>query len=287
MSYIVFAYKMFGGIVNSIKNNFNDIKDDLHKSGLNYTLEEYLSEALLTTFITFFSILLILSFVLGIILENIAISLVLALLCSLGASGVLFFLFYTYPSAVAKNKEAKIRKILPFAVSYMSTIASSKVPTLVIFKTLSKFKEYGEVAEEAGNITKDVEIAGMNLSYAVKKQAKRTASGEFRDLLWGVNTVMQSGGDMHIYLSQKNEEFMNTYRRAIRKYAADLSLYVEVYLTLIITGSIFFIVLSSIISAISGGTETVAIQSFVVFILLPLMSIGFILMVKSLSPTEG
>ncbi len=287
MSYVVFAYKMFGGIVNSIKSNFNDIREDLHKSGLNYTIEEYLSEAFLTVFITFFSIMLIMSFVLGIILDNIAIAIVLALLSALAGSGVLFFLFYSYPSAIAKNKEVKIRKILPFAVSYMATIASSKVPPLVIFKTLSKFKEYGEVAEEAGNITKDVDIAGMNLSYAIKKQAKRTASAEFRDLLWGINTIMQSGGDLRIYLNQKNEEFMNSYRRSIRKYAADLSLYVEVYLTLIITGSIFFIVLSSIISAISGGTETVAIQSFVVFILLPLMSMGFILMIKSLSPTEG
>ena len=55
---------------------------------------------------------------------------------------------------------------------------------------------------------------------------------------------------------------------------------------MIITGSIFFIVLSSIIVTISGGLSTVILQSFIVFILLPLLSIAFIVLVKSSSPTE-
>ena len=79
---------------------------------------------------------------------------------------------------------------------------------------------------------------------------------------------------------------MTEYRRRIRKFSQDLSLIVEIYLTLIITGSIFFIVLSSIISAISPGLETVSIQSFVVFILLPFLSIAFIVLIKTISPTE-
>ena len=78
---------------------------------------------------------------------------------------------------------------------------------------------------------------------------------------------------------------MADYRRRIRKYSQDLSLYVEMYLTLIITGSIFFIVLSSIISTISAGLGTIMVQTFVVFALLPLLSIAFIILVKSTSPT--
>ena len=78
---------------------------------------------------------------------------------------------------------------------------------------------------------------------------------------------------------------MNDYRRRIRKYSQDLSLYVEMYLTLIITGSIFFIVLSSIISSISAGLGTIVIQSLIVFIMLPLISVGFIFLIRAANPT--
>jgi archaellum biogenesis protein FlaJ (TadC family) len=79
---------------------------------------------------------------------------------------------------------------------------------------------------------------------------------------------------------------MEDYRRRIRKYSQDLSVYVEIYMTLIMTGSIFFIVLSSTMSLISGGLGTAALQTFIVLVLLPLLSLGFILMIKGLSPLE-
>jgi hypothetical protein len=79
---------------------------------------------------------------------------------------------------------------------------------------------------------------------------------------------------------------MADYQRKIRKFSQDLSLYIEIYLTLIITGSIFFIILSSIIAVLSAGLETVVIQSFIIFVLLPIFSIMFIVLIKSLSPLE-
>jgi len=197
---------------------------------------------------------------------------------------MLFFLFYSYPTTAAKNRNTKIKKMLPFSVSYMATVASSNVPPLIMFKILSAFKEYGELAKEAESIVRDVEMFGMTTLAAIKKQAKITPSKDMRDLLFGVNTMIMTGGDLRIFLKEKSEELMNDYRRRIRKYSQDISLYVEMYLTLIITGSIFFIVLSSIISTISAGLGTIMVQTFVVFILLPLLSIAFIVLIKSTNP---
>jgi flagellar protein FlaJ len=122
--------------------------------------------------------------------------------------------------------------------------------------------------------------------YAIRRRAKRTPSKDMRELLWGINSVLASGSDLMVYLKGKCDEFMNDYRRRIRKYSQDLSLIVEIYLTLIITGSIFFIVMSSIISAITPGMETVWIQTFIVFLLLPIVSIAFIILIRGISPTE-
>lgn len=286
ISYTILSHKIFSGFVEATVEYFQDIREDLQRANIGYTLEEYLSVAYFTTFITFFFETVMFSFVFTIIGFSPITSMLLAFTLAMVVSGILFFLFYTYPSTSSKSRETKIKRVLPFAASYLATISSSKVPPIILFKTLSQFKEYSEVAEESKNIVRDIEVFGLTFSEAVKRQAKRTPSKEFRELLWGMNSVISSGGDLTTFLNQKSDQLMNDYRRRIRKYSQDLTMYTEIYLTLIITGSIFFIVLSSIISSMSGGLETTGIQSFIVFILLPILSVGFIVMIKSMSPTE-
>lgn len=282
-SYPQLSYRFFGRITRSLKVYFFDVKDDLHKANMNYTLDEYLSMAMMTCFIAFVFENILLAFIFG-LFTSVVFSLLLSLTLSLTLTGVLFFLFYSYPATMAKAREGKINKSLPFAVSYLATISSAKVQPIVLFETLAQFKEYGEITEEAKTIVRDVKSFGMTFSTAIAKRAKRTPSADFRELLWGINTIVSSGGELTSFLKQKSNEYMNDYRGKIKKYANNLTLFVEVYLTLIITGSIFFMVLSSIINTISGGLGTTIIQSFVVLILLPLISIGFIIMIKSISP---
>lgn len=284
MSYANFSYRLLRSLVNYIKPSFIDIKEDLRKANINYTLEEYLSLALFTTIATFMLESILLSFIFGLFISPL-VAVILALTLSSTISGLLFFLFYSYPTTASKTRGNKIKKILPFSVSYMATIAKSNVPPITIFKTMSEFKEYGELSKEAENIVRDVELFGMTTSAAIKKQAKVTPSKEFRDLLYGINTMIITGGSLGSFLKDKGNELMADYRRRIRKYSQDLSLYVEMYLTLIITGSIFFIVLSSIVSTISAGLGTIMVQTFVVFVLLPLLSVGFIVIIRAISPT--
>lgn len=284
IDYVNISHKFFGGLSKSLRSHFVDIKEDLQKANIKYTLDEYISIVLFTTTITFFMENILLAFIFGFMMSTLN-AVILALILSTAISGLLLFSFYSYPTALAKNRENKIRKVLPFAVSYLASIASSKVSPIVLFRTISKFKEYGEVAEESNIIVRDVDTFGMTFSSALKRRAKRTPSRELRELLWGINTVISSGADLGEYLSVKSDELINDYRRRIRKYSQDLSLFVEIYLTLIITGSIFFIVLSSVIVAISGGIWVVSVQSFTVFILLPMLSIAFIIIIKSISPT--
>ncbi len=285
MSYASFSYGIYGNLSRALKPYFIDIKDDMQKANISYTLEEYLSMAFFTVTVTFFVEAVFLSFMLGLFTEP-ALAIILSFILSSGISALLFFIFYTYPATVSKNRENKIQKVLPFAISYLTTLSSSKAQPIVLFKTIGRFKEYGEVAKEFNDIASNIELFGLTASAAIKKQAKITPSAQLRDILWGINTVLISGGDLTMYLRNKSENLMNDYRGRIKKFSQQLSLYVEIYLTLIIAGSIFFIVLSSIISTLSAGLETVIVQTFVAFVLLPLISIMFIILVKAVSPLE-
>ena len=286
VSYVSVSHKFFGGLSRYLKGYFLDIQDDLQMANIPYTLEEYLSVAVFTTAATLLIEAALFGFIFGLLNFSIIVNMLLSFTLAATVSGLLFFLFYSYPITKAKTRGNKIKKLLPFAVAYLAAMSSSKLPPITMFKTLSQFKEYGTVSEEANNVVQDVEAFGMNFSTALKRQAKRTPSAELRELIWGINTVSSSGGDLTSYLSQKSNEYMNDYKRKIRKYSQDLSLFVEMYLTLVISGAIFFIVLSSVVSSISGDITTIIVQTFVVFILLPLISLGFIVLVKSVSPLE-
>jgi flagellar protein FlaJ len=282
-SYVKFCYNLLGENVSKIKKPFLDMENDLKRAKINYTLEEYLSTAVVTVALTFSIEVIVLSFAFGLFLDLLT-AVLLASMLSIMLTGFLGFVFYAYPATMAKSRESDINRVLPFAISYMSSVASGRVEPVEVFRTVSQFEEYGKVSEECKNVVRNVEVFGMNISDAIKHEAARTPSQKFKEILWGINAIVASGGDLFTYLKERSNMLMNEHKRAIRKFAQDLTIFVEIYLTLIIVGSIFFIVISSIMSTVGGGLEIVLMQSFIVFILLPTISIGFIILIKGMSP---
>ncbi len=61
-SYARFSYEIFGNIARKFESYFMDIKEDLQRAKLGYTLLEYISMAFFTTAVTFFFETVMLSF---------------------------------------------------------------------------------------------------------------------------------------------------------------------------------------------------------------------------------
>jgi flagellar protein FlaJ len=156
-----------------------------------------------------------------------------------------------------------------------------------MFKVIANFKEYGEISQEMAKIYRDVEAFGMELVAAIRKTASRTPSEELKELLWGLETILTSGGNVGDYLHEKSRLFIAEYRRKLEKYSRTLSMLIEVYLTVVLIGSIFFIIMTALMSLIGGGSNLfmMFLQFVVVFIILPLTSVGFIILVKAISPS--
>jgi flagellar protein FlaJ len=200
---------------------------------------------------------------------------------------VMFFVFYTYPSMSAGRRRKNIDTSLSFATTYMATVATSGAPPITMFKVIANFKEYGEISQEMAKIYRDVEAFGMELVAAIRKTASRTPSEELKELLWGLETILTSGGNVGDYLHEKSRLFIAEYRRKLEKYSRTLSMLIEVYLTVVLIGSIFFIIMTALMSLIGGGSNLfmMFLQFVVVFIILPLTSVGFIILVKAISPS--
>lgn len=289
-SYVAYAEQYFSKYALMISEYFQDIKKDIRRANLGYTLTEYLSIALMSGTLTFVVLTPLLSVIVGLMLGSIAgiiAGLITGLFVGLFGAVAVFMGFYIYPSIEVSRRRDNINHNLPFATMYLSTVAGTGTPAPAMFKLLASFDEYGEVAEEADRISRDVYNFGADLDEALKNAADRTPSEKFKELLWGMNSVITTGGDLRSFLREKTDAYMTDYRRELDQFTDTLSLLVEMYITLVIVGSVFMMILSTIMSAL-GTSEMIilGLQMGTTFLLLPMASIMFIIIVKGSSPME-
>ncbi len=285
------SFKLFGSLTKPYLDYFDTLNRNLKKAMMEMSLHEYISMIIFGSFIT-----LLVSMVVGSVFitfifpfePTIFYTYTLSIILSFILAGFVFFLGYYYPSMKSRSVETQIDRSLPFAVFYMATSASSGILPTEIFRLLTG--KGGVIGKEAGKIYNNVNSLGMSLNDSIQKVAERTPSGHFADLLYGMSSTITTGGDLGKYLDGKAKSFMNLYRRSLNEYSKMISFYTEIYITLIIVGSLFFIILLAVMSPVGdsggGSTSTLMLQTFLVFFFTPLVSIGFIVLLKAISPSE-
>src|SRR3989344_6623303 len=231
---------------------FRHLQLDLRMANLPIMLREYLSIVFFTALLAFVLAFPISFVIMMLLMKSALLGIVFGLLISIGAGIGGFAVALEYPAAVASDRKRNIENNLPFAVLYMNTISGTGAPPTLMFKLLADFKEYGEVSVEAQAIVEDLEVMGQDIQVALERAAERTPSPELKDLFWSMITTIVRGGDMKGLLEEKSDLLMSGYKRKIEEYTNTLSMFVEIYITLVIVGSIFSIVMITIMGAISG-----------------------------------
>ena len=283
--YSEFCYEVVGSYALDYLEYFEGLRKQLSKADVGITLPEYVSMIFFSTGVSaffgflFFGLLFILSFGIS--------GLIIALVLSIITSSFIGGFFYIYPSIMMKSRESKIRDTLPFATMYLATLSGTGTSLPEIFKDLAEVDEYGEVSKEAEKISRDIETFGMDVGEALERAANRTPSEDFRELVWGINHVIKTGGSLKDFLEGRADKLMDDYQRRIEEFSETLSLLVEMYITVIIVGSIIFTSMSAVISSFSSSISPsllVNIQVMFIFFGIPLISAMFILLVDGMSP---
>lgn len=282
--YAEFCYDQTGSVALKIVPYAQGFKMILNQANIDISLPEYISMAFFSTgmaALTFFSMFGMIFF-----LESGVAGLFTAFFIALFVSIISLSLFYFYPKTVISNRATVIRDMMPFATMYLSTLAGTGSSVSEIFGELAEVDEYGEVAEEASKISRDIETLGMDVSEALERGAARTPSEDFEDLLRGLEHVITTGGSVRDFLQQRSDALMDDYERRIEKFADQLGLLVEMYITIVIVGSIIFTAMSAIMSSFTGFDPAliVAVQVILVFLGLPIITGMFIIFIKGIAP---
>lgn len=281
--FIEMSVRLFGGIIEPYLDYFDPLEVKMKSANIKLSLKEYLSISLISSLIAFIVSMPIVSFVFSLITQRAIFSYTLGIIVSFLMAGASFVLFYWYPSMKAKSLQSRIDQDLPFAIASMTAAASSGTHPMEIFKMLTVRK--GVIGEDSNRIYRDVKMFGTDISSALAKVANRTPSLTWSELLWGMISIITTGGDVYKYLTEKTAVSMQQYKRMLDSYSNQINFYTEIYITLIIVGTLFFIVLSSIMSPLVGG-DILLVQTFLVFFFVPITSMGFIILLKGLSPLK-
>jgi len=286
MSFPSLALAIFGKIADKYSTSFEFLKHILPKADIKTPLKTYLS-------IMFFAIILsyltTLAFTIYLVLYILKLPPFLAtafllFIPFLVAAGIfLWFIFYPFQRSMIRRRN--IEANLPFVITHMSSIAEAGIPPSAIFHLISAFKEYGEVTKELSKIARNIEEFGMDPVRAIREVANRTPSEKLRELLLGIVTTTESGGDIKLFLKNMGEQALFEWRLRRERFLQQMSTYAEFYVGIIIAAPLFLIALFAIMSLIQpniGGFSIMDITKLAIYLIIPAINIGFLAFLRTI-----
>jgi flagellar protein FlaJ len=201
-------------------------------------------------------------------------------------SAVLVFgVLYGIPSMLATSRRRRMDLELPYVTTHLSILAAAGIPPARMFKLLEDSRTTPEVASEANEVVRDVEILGDDIITALEAERKRSPSSVFAEILEGLVATIRSGGNMKGYLQDATTTMMDLRRVAAKQLLEGLAAFADVYVTLLIVFPLLVIVMFSVMALIGGGLggfSVTTMMSLVTYGIVPLSGGVVLVMLDSM-----
>lgn len=192
--------------------------------------------------------------------------------------------YRNYPSYKIKRRALNIDLFLPYAINFVSSMAVAGISPAEIFETISKISVYGEVQVEAKKINKEIKAMGMDNITALKHAIEVSPSRKFKAFLQGIIGTIQSGSDLHLYLSHVADKYMDDDLVDRKKDLDLLAVIAEVLVLAVIAFPIFLVIILTVMGFFGGSMEvSLTLLLLFSFIILPVVYSMFYLLIKSTS----
>lgn len=277
---------VFGRVADRVAHSFAPMQVHLRNANVRILLKTWVSMLFMTALLSYlFSFVIILGA--GLTLELGEALFIYLAFAPIMIASFSFVILYLYPLQKEKGRMNSINNNLPFAITHMAAIASAGIPPESMFKLLTRFKEYGEIAEESRNVVRNMRTFGMSSVNALKEAAKKTPSKPFEETLMGITSTIETGGDLIRYLKEMSDKALFDYRIRREKYLKTLSTYADIYTALLVAAPLMFLALLATMSIIGGDIMGLGIPELIflmTWVVLPLLNIGFLVFIHITYP---
>jgi flagellar protein FlaJ len=210
-------------------------------------------------------------------------SLFVTIFSLLVAGGLTYLVFMVYPGIAAGNRRRNIDASLPYAINYITSMSTAGITPAEVFRLLGDSPIYGESSVEARYVAREIDIFGRDLIDALRVVSSSTPSKRMKEFLQGAMASISSGGNLTGYFRTKADQYSLENRQTQKLFLDTLGLIAESYVTAMVAGTLFLIILQSIMSVLSGDNRPLFLYA-IIYIVIPLGSIAFIVMISSMTP---
>jgi flagellar protein FlaJ len=303
-SYERFCFNLLGKRMKGKREEYAQLRNDLISARFRIPFEVYISTALVSSIIVGFlaaGFIGILSWVLklpnlikykgavpgfiaGLTPYSLVIGTILITIFSLIVfGGITYAVFIMYPGVEAGNRRRNIDATLPYAINYVTSMSTAGITPAEVFRLLGDSPIYGESSVESRYIAREIDIFGRDLIDALRLVSSSTPSKRMKEFLQGAMASISSGGNLTDYFRNKADQYALENRQTQKLFLDTLALISESYVTAMVAGTLFLIILQSIMSVLSGDNKPMFLYA-ITYIMIPLGSAAFVVMISSLTP---
>ncbi len=210
-------------------------------------------------------------------------TIIITILSLLIFGGITYLIFLLYPGIVAGERRRNIDATLPYAINYITAMSTAGITPAEIFRLLGESTIYGESAVEARYIAREIDIFGRDLIDAMRIVATITPSERFKEFLQGAMAAISSGSNLTEYFRTKAAQYALENRHEQKNFLEVLGLIAESYVTALVAGTLFLIILQSIMSILSGQSDPIFLY-VVIYLIVPFGSVMFTILISSMTP---
>jgi len=272
-------------LVKKLYPYFKDKKYDIFYTQFKTSIEDYIKTTLKYSFLTFFLSFISLSliFIFYLNFYNIVLFSV-SILFGIIVGFLTFIYFYIYPSLAKADYIKDIEDNLPYFALYFYSYSGSQMNIIDIFKLLNKEKRFGAINKEISYLLILIDNFGYDILSALLELAQKTPSEKFKEFLYGLISVIRSGGSLkdfaRIYAKQNLEE----YEIQLKEYNEKVNLWITLYAFFFITFPMVLLILSFLFSISSGNVNILNSLLFFFIVIIPFSYITYLYMIHIYQP---
>ena len=188
------------------------------------------------------------------------------------------------PYSRASGREREINMLLSDSISFMYALSVGGLNQLEILQAMARADDtYGEVAREFQSIVQETEYFGTDYRNAIQQQAAETPSDDLSQFLTDMLSIVNSGGNMQAFLSDKKDKHMRTAKQQQEVTLDTLELFGEMYMTLSLFPLLLIIIL--VIMSMLGEAQSFMLYA-TVYGLIPITGVMFLVLVSTVKQDE-
>jgi flagellar protein FlaJ len=153
-----------------------------------------------------------------------------------------------------------------------------------IFSTLATIDLYGALQDEAKKIAKEINVMGIDHISALKHAIDISPSPKFKSFLQGMIGTIQAGSQLHVYLENIVDKYMEEDIVHRKKDLDLLAIIAEVFVIAVIAFPVFLVIILTVFGFF-GGSMDLSITILILFslIILPIIYVCFYFLIASTS----